>query len=74
MERFPQLRFSQDRRSYLGRDDRPAFVDPGGPRQNDFVESFNVKLRDELLEREWFRSRADVVVLVNPGPARIRLR
>lgn len=30
----------------------PAFIAPGSPWQNGFVESFNGKLRDELLNRE----------------------
>lgn len=42
----------------------PAFVAPGSPWQNGFVESFNGKLRDELLNREWFRSRAEAKVLI----------
>ncbi len=31
---------------------------------NGFVESFNRKLRDELLNREWFRSRAEAKLLI----------
>ncbi|AIP56104.1 integrase catalytic subunit [Burkholderia pseudomallei] len=42
----------------------PAFIAPGSPWQNEFVESFNGKLRDELLNREWFRSRAEAKVLI----------
>ena len=42
----------------------PAFIAPGNPWQNGFVESFNGKLRDELLNREWFRSRAEAKVLI----------
>ncbi|KIP17064.1 integrase core domain protein [Burkholderia sp. MSHR3999] len=42
----------------------PAFIAPGSPWQNGFVESFNSKLRDELLNREWFRSRAEAKVLI----------
>jgi len=42
----------------------PAFIAPGSPWQNGFVESFNGKLRDELLNREWFRSRAEATVLI----------
>lgn len=42
----------------------PAFIAPGSPWQNGFVESFNGKLRDELLNREWFRSRAEANVLI----------
>ena len=37
----------------------PTFIAPGCSWQNGFVESFNGKLRDELLNREWFRSRAE---------------
>lgn len=40
----------------------PAFITPGSPWQNGFVESFNGKLRDELLNRKWFRSRAEATV------------
>ena len=42
----------------------PAFITPGSPWQNGFVESFNGKLRDELLNREWFRSRAEARALI----------
>lgn len=42
----------------------PVFIAPGSPWQNGFVESFNGKLRDELLNREWFRSRAEAKVLI----------
>jgi transposase InsO family protein len=42
----------------------PAFIAPGSPWQNGFVESFNGKLRDELLNREWFRSRVEAQVLI----------
>ena len=33
----------------------PSFIPPGKPWHNGFVESFNGKLRDECLNREWFR-------------------
>ena len=42
----------------------PAFIAPGSPWQNGFVESFNGKLRDELLNREWFRNRAEAKLLI----------
>jgi putative transposase len=42
----------------------PAFIAPGSPWQNGYVESFNGKLRDELLNREWFQSRAEAKVLI----------
>ena len=42
----------------------PAFIASGSPWQNGFVESFNGKLRDELLNREWLSSRAGAKVLI----------
>lgn len=35
---------------------RLRFIEPGKPVQNAFVESFNVRLRDECLNQHWFRS------------------
>lgn len=37
----------------------PAFIKPGSPWQNAYVESFNGKFRDECLSREWFLNRQD---------------
>jgi putative transposase len=34
----------------------PAFIAPGRPWQNGFIESFHSRLRDECLNREWFHS------------------
>ncbi len=42
----------------------PAFIAPGSPWQNGFVESFNGELRDELLNGEWLRSRAEAKVII----------
>ena len=42
----------------------PTFIALGSPWQNGFVKSFNGKLRDELLNREWFRSRAEAKALI----------
>ena len=42
----------------------PAFIQPGRPWHNGFVESFNGKLRDECLNREWFRDLREARVLV----------
>lgn len=41
-----------------------AFIDPGKPWQNAFDESFNGKFRDECLNMEWFRSRAEAKVII----------
>jgi putative transposase len=42
----------------------PAFIGSRSSWQNGFVESFTGKLRDELLNREWFRSRTEAKVLI----------
>lgn len=42
----------------------PVFIAPGKPWQNGFVESFNGKLRDECLSREWFRTMREARVLI----------
>lgn len=39
-----------------------ALIDPGKPWQNGACESFNGKFRDECLNLEWFRSRAEAKV------------
>ena len=36
-----------------------AFIDPGKPMQNGYLERFNGKFRDECLNAHWFRSLAD---------------
>ena len=42
----------------------PAFIDPGSPWQNGFIESFNGKVRQELLKREWFHSLVEAHVII----------
>lgn len=42
----------------------PAYIAPGRPWQNGFVESFHGKLRDECLNREWFRDVREARVLI----------
>lgn len=42
----------------------PAFIKPGSPWQNAYVESFNGKFRDECLSREWFYNRKDAQVMI----------
>ena len=41
-----------------------AFSDPGKPWQNGLDESFNGKFRDECLNMEWFRIRAEARVVI----------
>jgi transposase InsO family protein len=43
---------------------RPAFIEPGSPWENGYVESFNSKLRDELLDGEIFYSLAEARIVV----------
>jgi putative transposase len=40
------------------------FIEPGSPWENGYVESFNGKLRDELLNREIFMTLWEAKVLV----------
>jgi putative transposase len=41
-----------------------ALIEPGKPWQNGVAESFNGKFRDECLNLEWFRSRAEAKVII----------
>ena len=41
-----------------------TFIEPGKPWQNGTNESFNGKLRDECLNMEWFRNRAEAKVII----------
>jgi putative transposase len=51
-------------RRWLGRlGVKTLFIEPGSPWENGYVESFNGKLRDELLDREVFYTLTEVEVL-----------
>ena len=43
------------------------FIEPGSPGENGCVESFNGKLRDELLDRETFYTVTDATSLIERG-------
>lgn len=43
---------------------KPIFIEPGKPWQNGKCESFNGKLRDECLSREWFSSVKEAQVII----------
>jgi transposase InsO family protein len=43
---------------------RTLFIDPGSPWENGYIESFNGKLRDELLNREIFATLLEAKVLI----------
>jgi putative transposase len=40
------------------------FIEPGSPWENGYIESFNGKLRDELLNREVFETLLEAQVLI----------
>jgi transposase InsO family protein len=39
------------------------FIEPGSPWENGYIESFNGKLRDELLNREVFHTLKEAQIL-----------
>ena len=43
---------------------KTLFIEPGSPWENGYIESFNGKLRDELLNREIFATLTEAKVLI----------
>ena len=43
---------------------KTLFIGPGSPWENGYIESFNGKLRDELLNREIFTTREEAKILI----------
>ena len=43
---------------------RTLFIEPGSPWENGYIESFNGKLRDELLNREIFTTLTEAQILI----------
>ena len=43
---------------------KTLFIEPGSPWENGYIESFNGKLRDELLNREVFTTLEEAKVLI----------
>lgn len=43
---------------------KPLFIEPGSPWENGYIESFNGKMRDELLNREIFYTLTEAQVLI----------
>jgi len=43
---------------------KTLFIEPGSPWENGYIESFNGKLRDELLNREIFTTLAEAKILI----------
>lgn len=56
---------AQKVRKFLSRlDVKPLFIQPGSPWENGYIESFNGKMRDELLSTEIFYSLKEAQVLI----------
>jgi len=52
-------------RSWLNRlGVKTLFIEPGSPWENGYIESFNGKLRDELLDREIFTTLEEAKILI----------
>jgi len=52
-------------RKWLGRlGVKTLFIEPGSPWENGYIESFNGKMRDELINREIFTTLAEAKVLI----------
>ncbi len=47
---------------------KPLYIEPGSPWENGYIESFNGKLRDELLNREIFYTFLEAKVLIERWP------
>lgn len=43
---------------------KPLFIEPGSPWENGFIESFNGKFRDELLNREIFYTMKEAQIII----------
>ena len=43
---------------------KPLFIEPGSPWENGYIELFNGKMRDELLDREIFYSLKEAEILI----------
>jgi putative transposase len=44
---------------------KTLFIEPGSPWENGYIESFNGKMRDELLDREVFTTMVEARVLIS---------
>ena len=43
---------------------KPLFIEPGSPWENGYIESFNGKMRDELLAREIFYTLKEAQIII----------
>ena len=60
--RTPRRDLGQGRIAAVGA--RTAFIEPGSPWENGYIESFNARLRDELLNGEIFYTLKEAQVLI----------
>ncbi len=60
----PEFTAKLVRKWLTGLDVGTLFIEPGSPWENGYVESFNGKLRDELLDREIFYTLREAQVLI----------
>ena len=52
-------------RTWLNRIEvKTLYIEPGSPWENGYIESFNGKLRDELLDREIFTTLEEAKILI----------
>jgi putative transposase len=63
-EDYGGMRIDQARRLKEHVDVRTLFIEPGSPWENGYVESFNGKLRDELLNGEIFDTLLEARVVI----------
>jgi len=57
----PKKQFSEKKGQSPGV--KTLFIEPGGPWENGYIESFNGKLRDELINREVFTTLTEAKIL-----------
>jgi len=43
---------------------KPLFIEPGSPWENGYIESFNGKMRDELLNGEIFYTLKEAIIII----------
>jgi transposase InsO family protein len=53
---------------------KTAFIEPGSPWENGYCDSFNAKLRDELLNDEIFYSLAEAKTVIDSGRQQYNIR
>ena len=62
---LPLLFASVEHRAWIGAvGAKTAYIAPGSPWENGFIESFNARLRDELLDGEIFYTLAEAKIIV----------